>query len=333
MILEQGMQVKVCSFPDGEDPDSFAKAHDTQEIQTYLDDNAKDFISYKAELLSKSAKDDPIQKAEVTRDIINSIAKIPDLIKQEIYIKTCARIMDVSEEVLFSTLAQIKAKAERDNNRQTRNANQPTQNMEVVSKPSLAQTKVNPQDELERIIISLLLRYGNQKGEFEDFIFKENENGELILISEKSEELVFSKIYLELQEDEIEFANPKFKSIYDLICAQFSKQKAIDHNALLNQESNEINTEITSALLDNENHQYHRWEDKNIFVPSKEALDPKEVTQTILNLRRLLIKKKIEELSQSIKDNVHDTNIEVLSETLDYKKLEMLISNKIGRVM
>lgn len=331
MILEQGMQVKVCTFPDGEDPDSFAKAHDTHEIEDYLKENAKDFISYKAKLLSDSAKDNPSEKAEVTRDIINSIAKIPDLIQQELYVKTCSRIMEVSEEVLFSTLAQIKSKEEREHKRASRN--KPQEQMEVVSKPSTPQEKVNPQEELERIIISLLLRYGNQTGEFEDFVLKENDEGELILSAEKSEELVFNKIYLELQEDEIEFTNPKFKTIYELICAQFSKHALIDHKELLNATAEDISTEITSALLDNENHELHRWYDKNVFVQSKEELDPKEVTQTILNLRRLLIKQKIQGLSDSIKENIQDSHLEVLSETLDYKKLEMLISNKIGRVM
>jgi DNA primase len=203
----------------------------------------------------------------------------------------------------------------------------------VVSKPSTVQEKVDPQEELERIIISLLLRYGNQTGEFEDFLLKENDDGELILSSEKSEELVFNKIYVELQEDEIEFTNSNFKTIYNLICQQFSEEQLIDHSKLLNKTEGEVSTEITSALLDNENHQLHRWDDKNVFVQPKENLDPKEVTQTILNLRRLLIKKKIEGLSDSIKENIQDSHLEVLSETLDYKKLEMLISNKIGRVV
>ncbi len=332
MILEQGMQVKVCTFPEGEDPDSFAKANDEDDLKAYLDDHAKDFIQFKAKLLNDTARDDPAKKAEVTRDIINSIAKIPDPIQQELYVKTCSSIMQVSEEVLFSTLAQIKAKAERDQKRSQRQ--KPQEQMEVVTKPFQPQEKINPQDELERIIISLLLRYGNQQGEFEDFLLKENKDGELELTSEMTEENVFSKIYMELQEDEIEFTNPKFKTIYDLICKQFSEQEAIDYKQLMHQLADEeLVAEISSALLDNENHSLHRWKDKNIFVKPKEELDPKEVTQTILNLRRLLIKKKIEDLGQSIKAQTEDTHAEVLSETLDYKKLEMMISNKIGRVM
>ncbi|TKS57227.1 DNA primase [Mesohalobacter halotolerans] len=332
MILEQGMQVKVCTFPEGEDPDSFAKAHDQEDIETYLQEQSKDFIRYKAQLLNAAAQNDPSQKAEVTRDIINSIAKIPDLIQQELYVKTCADIMQVSEEVLFSTLAQIKSKQEKEA-RKNSNYRPQQKDMEVVSQPSVSEKKVNQQEELERIIISLLLRYGNQKTEFVDYLLKENEEGELELASEKNEEIVFHKIYMELQEDEIEFTNSKFKTIYELICKHYSNQQAIDLKILSAQTDQEINTEISSALLDNENHNLHRWEDKNIFIRPKEEIDPKEVTQTILNLRRLLIQKKIEELSQSIKDNTQESHVEVLTETKEYKKLEMLISDKIGRVM
>jgi DNA primase len=332
MILEQGMQVKVCTFPEGEDPDSFAKAHEEEDLRTYLSENAKDFIQFKARLLNDSAQDDPSQKAEVTRDIINSIAKIPDPIQQELYVKTCSDIMKVSEEVLFSTLAQIKAKAERDQRRSQRQ--RPQEQMEVVSKPPETQEKVDPQNELERIIISLLLRYGNQSGEFEEYVYKENEEGELVLTSETNKENVFNKIYMELQEDEIEFTNPKFKSIYELICKQYSEQEMIDYKQLMNAVTEEdLSNEISSALLDNENHTLHRWDSKHIYVSSKEELDPKEITQTILNFRRLLIKKKIEDLGESIKNQTEESHMEVLSETLDYKKLEMLISNKIGRVM
>lgn len=331
MILEQGMQVKVCSFPEGEDPDSFAKAHDQEEIEAFLNKNAKDFIQYKANLLNESAENDPSLKAEVTRDIIQSIAKIPDLIQQEIYVKTCADIMNISEEVLFSTLAQIIAKKDRDNRRQERQ--KPQERLEVVGKPKEPLKKIDPQDELEKIIISILLRYGNQKGEFEDYVLKENEEGELELISETNEEVVFNKIYMELQEDEIEFTNETFKRIYELILQQYAEAQTIDHNQLISKSEGEIQKEITSALLDNENHVLHRWDDKNIFVDGKDKLDPKEVTQTILNLRRLLIKKKIDDLSQSIKEEVTHSHTELLEETLEYKKLEMLISNKIGRVM
>ena len=110
LILEQGMNVKVCSFPEGEDPDSFAKNNALEDVERYLSENAKDFIQFKASLLMQEAANDPIKRADTVRDIVNSISKIPDRIQKEIYIQECAKIMTISENVLYSTLAQIEKK-------------------------------------------------------------------------------------------------------------------------------------------------------------------------------------------------------------------------------
>jgi DNA primase len=111
LILEQGMNVKVCVFPDGEDPDSFARKNSSEELQEYLNENATDFIEYKASLLLyQDAKNDPVKRAGLIQDMVSSIAKIPNQIQQEVYIQECSRIMDISEDVLFSTLSQMLAK-------------------------------------------------------------------------------------------------------------------------------------------------------------------------------------------------------------------------------
>ncbi len=111
LILEQGMNVKVCAFPEGEDPDSFAKKNSEEDIRLYLEANSKDFINYKASLLMEEAKNDPVKKASLIRDMVSSISKIPDNIQQEVYVQETSRIMDISEEVLFTTLAQLGGKS------------------------------------------------------------------------------------------------------------------------------------------------------------------------------------------------------------------------------
>ena len=100
LILEQGMNVKICTFPEGEDPDSFAKQNTLEELQAYLKENAKDFIAYKASLLMEEAQNDPVAKANLIRDMVTSISKVTDNIQREIYVRECSRIMDISEEVL-----------------------------------------------------------------------------------------------------------------------------------------------------------------------------------------------------------------------------------------
>ena len=107
MILEQGMNINIVLLPENEDPDSFAKNKNESEILNFLNENAVDFIEFKANILNKTLKNTPSEKAKVINDLIISISKIPDRIKQEIYIRHCSEIMNISEQTLFNVLSQI----------------------------------------------------------------------------------------------------------------------------------------------------------------------------------------------------------------------------------
>ncbi|MBZ9779029.1 DNA primase [Psychroflexus sp. CAK8W] len=327
LILEQGMNVKVCLFPEGEDPDSFAKANTLEDLQLYLDENAQDFIRFKASLLLKDAEKDPVKKAEVVRDIVNSISKIPDQITQEIYIQTCSNLLDVSEDVLFSTLAQILAKDRREAGRGDRR-----KTLEIVkeTKESTPVPKVDQQYVLERSLIQLLLRYGDQTAVFVDFDFDFEEDKHLEV---KREYVVFEKIFIELQEDEVEFSNPIFKELFDLIIETYVKDRTLKIDSFVNHLKPELAEEVTSILMEYEKNQLHDWKRQEIFVVDKSVLDPREVMETILNLRRFLIRKKVKELSEIIRDQKEDVDIELMRETMEYNGLEVLISNKLNRVL
>ena len=110
LILEQGMNVKVVQFSDGEDPDSFAKSHSDSELKEFLDTAAQDFINFKVSLLLEDTQNDPVKKAGLIRYIVTSISKIPDAIQREVYVQECSQIMEISERILFSELAQLIAK-------------------------------------------------------------------------------------------------------------------------------------------------------------------------------------------------------------------------------
>lgn len=327
LILEQGMNVKVCLFPEGEDPDSFAKANTLEDLQLYLDENAQDFIRFKASLLLKDAEKDPVKKAEVVRDIVNSISKIPDQITQEIYIQTCSNLLDVSEDVLFSTLAQILAKDRREAGRGDRR-----KTLEIVkeTKESTPVPKVDQQYVLERSLIQLLLRYGDQTAVFVDFDFDFEEDKHLEV---KREYVVFEKIFIELQEDEVEFSNSIFKELFDLIIETYVKDRTLKIDSFVNHLRPELAEEVTSILMEYEKNQLHDWKRQEIFVVDKSVLDPREVMETILNLRRFLIRKKVKELSEIIRDQKEDVDIELMRETMEYNGLEVLISNKLNRVL
>ena len=331
LILEEGMNVKVCTFPDGDDPDSFAKKTPLDELMAYLDNNAMDFIQFKASLLMKEAKNDPIKKAELIRDMVMSISKIPDRIKREVYIKECSRIMDISEEVLFNTLAQLVQKDIIDTGKKQK---QEQKSFEVLRNENAeVAIKVDVLYELERKIIEILLLYGNIEEDFEDFVFKANEEGELKEEKEVNKYRVFQRIYLSLQEDEVELATPIFKDIYNDLIQYFNENETFEIEQYLMRLSPELAQEVTTLLMDDEKVALHNWEAKQIYVKQKDKTISQYVSETILTMRWFLVNRIIEEIKSSLSQDIDSDNSESLSMAMDYSKLINNFSSKLGRVM
>lgn len=327
IILEQGMNVKICNLPEGEDPDSFAKDKNVEELSSYFLENSKDFITYKASLLIEGAKNDPIKKSETIRDMVASISKISDQIKKEIYIKECSSIMDISEEVLYSTLAQISKK-------QSSKLNKPTSRSEEsfkVVKNKNEKKSINVLYELEKKIIEILILYGDKTEDFEDLLLKENEAGELVLEPVVKTSKVFEKIYMDLQEDEMEFSNDDFKNIYYIIIENLNKGSNITVEMFANKVPVSIELEITNILMGEEKYRLHDWQRSNIFPKEKSKTIAQLVNDTILNLRCFLIDQKVNEFKNKTIDS--QENKSILDEVLNYSNLKMLLSRKLKRVI
>nr|WP_298794431.1 DNA primase [uncultured Allomuricauda sp.] len=328
LILEQGMNVKVCTFPEGEDPDSFAKNNTYEDLVLYLEENSKDFIQFKTSLLAKEAANDPIKRADTVRDIVNSISKIPDRIKKEIYIQECAKMMQISEEVLYNTLAQIDKKGFAD---AAKKLKQKRKAFEVVKNEQTVE-KVDVQYELERKIIEMLLLYGNQKQEFEDLVLKENEEGDLVLEPEVVEAKVYEKVYLDLQEDEIELTNEQFRVIYYKLIEDLNESEDFAVNSFLSNLDQEMVREVSSILMEEEKYTLDDWTRKDIYPKGKQHGVAQLVGETILTLRCNLIKNRILKLQKSTEDNNGD-NSEVLEEIVNYLQLNKLLNAKLNRVL
>jgi DNA primase len=335
LILEEGMNVKVCTFPEGDDPDSFAKKTPYDDLVVYLQENAKDFIQFKASLLMQDAKNDPIKKADIIRDMVNSISKIPDRIKREIYIQETSRIMDISEDVLFNTLAQIVKKDLQELGKKQKTSENSDQKAFEVHKNenTTVQSTVDIQFELEQKIIEILLIYGNHQEEFEDITLKNNENGELVETKELNQYKVFQRVFLSLQEDEIEFTNQKFKSIYNDLINYFNQNEDFEIELYLQQIPEEISNEVTSILMNDEREMLHNWETKHIYVKDKKQTISQYVTETILTLRWFLVNKIIDELKENVTSETDSDNSETLSSVMDYLGLTNVFSKKLGRVI
>ena len=329
LILEQGMNVKVCPFPEGEDPDSFARSNSEDELKEFLQENSYDFITYKASLLMDEAKNDPVKKAGLIRDMVNSIAKIPDNIQREVYLQECSRIMDINEDVLYATLAQLQ-------NKDAKASGKPKkQKMEVVKEESAPKVKVDHLYILERNIIKILLMYGNREEQFEDLLLKQNEDtGELILEPETQNSKVFEKIFLDLQEDEIAFSNEAFQNLYSLLINKLNSEGEFAVENIINELEEEQAREITDILMQEEQYELHSWDRHDIPVKEKESTVDQFVSQTILNLRRHLIDLKLKDLLENIRTaETEEERTDIKNEVMGFNKLRTLLSERLGRVM
>ena len=331
LILEQGMNVKVCTFPDGDDPDSFARKTAYEDLVLYLENNATDFIRFKASLLMQEAQNDPIKKAETIRDMVESISKIPDLIKREVYVRECATIMDISEQVLFSTLAQILKKDFYEGQKVERKQKAA---MQVVQTPEEAQKRtVNRLEILEYDLIKNLLLYGNRECIFTDTILVEEEDGTLKEQQIQQTLKVYEKIFLELQEDEIELANPDFKQIYQLLMSKLSENPNYDVNRIANELPIELSEKVSGMLLDDENNQLHDWSKRDIVPKAKDAHLDAIVSDIILNIRSLLVHHLIQSLTQQMAQANEEEKKELLENVMNYIQLQKLLAKRLNIVV
>ena len=331
LILEQGMNVKVCTFPDGEDPDSFARKTAYEDLIIYLEENATDFIRFKASLLMQESGNDPIKKAETIRDIVESISKIPDLIKQEVYVRECSSIMDISEEVLFSTLSQILKKEFYEGQKEQRKKRT---TLEVTrTKEEQAKSAINRLEILEHDLIKNLLLYGNKSCLFTDTILVADQTGMLHEKQIQQEMKVYEKIFLELQQDEIEFANPNFKTIYDLAISKYNENQDFIISKFINELPLELNKQVSRIIMEDENLQLHDWLRRDIVAQNKDAKIESVISDIILNIRALLVKNLISSSSERMQNLQEEAKKEILEEIINYIQLQKILAKRLNRVV
>ncbi|SHF95320.1 DNA primase [Flavobacterium johnsoniae] len=360
LILEEGMNVRVCAFPDGEDPDSFARKKSHDDLVAYLENNSKDFIQFKASILMGEAKNDPIKKADLIRDMVTSISKIPDRIQREVYIQECARIMEISEQVLVSTLAQLVQKDLAEANKKQKQEQKPFQVFrnppqntgfsggdpedprtgppdgyypEEPGYPQETAEKVDILYGFERKVIEILLLYGSVEEDFEDVFLKADEEGNVKEVSEKRRYKVYEKIYLSLQEDEVELSNALFQNIFSGLIDYYNQNETFSLDKYLMHLNPDFAQEVTNILMEDEKVTIHNWEGQNIFPKHKNVTIEQNVSDTIFSMRWFLVSKIIHDLKHSLISDPQEDNSELLMMVVDYSKLLNNFSKKLGRVV
>ena len=324
MILEEGLNVKICSFPDGEDPDSFVKKNKKDFMLDYVEKESKDFIDFKLDINSDFHNDED-KKVALIKNILKSISLIPDSLKQEIYIKKLSSILEIDEASLFRSFANIE------NSKSLKKSSRKFYGKKIVKVQNSKNENTSSYIyQLERQIISILLKYGAEEILFEDTRLSKDENGKVLETKKEIRSKVFEKIYLDLQQDEIEFTHSPFKDIYNKLINGFHNGTTLSIENFINDLDSSSSKIVSDILINDEKYQLHDWERKNIYVKKIGSELSQLVNETILNMRRFLIDKKIIELQEFQKE---DNKNDILEQVMSYYKLKKILSAKLNRVV
>lgn len=323
MILEEGMNVRIVVLPPDEDPDSFVQHNPIEVVRDYIDKNAKDFISFKTQLLLKDAANNPIKRAEVLKDIIGSISVIPDAIYRATYIKECSRLMEMPEQSLMNELnKQLRARFRKNNNIPEE---QYTATEEVKSEPQIQNVDTVPVGFYqEQELVKLLLMYGSKEVDIDGF--DENNNPVIYKVS------VASCIVDDLKNDDILFKDEIHKTIFDIFDNALDEETLPDEHFFVSHENPKI-VELAANLLSSP-YKLDNWEKHEIKVKKEEDVLSKMVLTSILRFKDMVIDQRRNDLARQIMEtqNVDDQML-LLVKKKKLDDLRMKINKELGIVV
>ncbi|MEQ9286490.1 MAG: DNA primase [Cyclobacteriaceae bacterium] len=317
MILEGGLNVKAVAFPEGEDPDSHAKNLGPEGFKTYLTENAKDFIAFKASVLVADGNHDPIKKAEAIREIVQSISLIPDPIKRTVYLQECGNLLDMEESVLIHELNKLLINRRRDAaNKEERAAHVDNSVDVLVEEKKERPNLTNVIAMQERDSIRILLNYG----------------AELIQGSEEQDLHVVD--YFLSESEDLEFETPVYKRILDLFKEKLVEGVIIDASYLLASPDNELR-KVAVDLMAEKYELSPLWKDKyKIMVPNERDVLKNATYTNILRLKFKIVRKLMQENMEKLKDSKDESETnELLTVQRNLKKYEMSIAEILGIVV
>lgn len=317
MILAQELNVKILPLPEGEDPDSFARKHSSSELSLYIKENATDFIKFKANLLLEEAKQDPVKKSELIREIIKSIALIPNMIQRELYIMETAKIMEIREDVLFKTLAQL-------NNKEEFNSPIIERKQELTIVPGNdKKIVINHLTVVEDEIIKLIMQFGDLEVELKD---DQNNNYKTTVIEE---------IVNQFDHNDLQLSNPFYQSILNDV------KNGLEDNELrsgtyFSRSTNPQITQLATQMMIDSHSISENWKLKQgISTKTIEDSISKDLFDVLLRFKALYIENEIKLLMDSIKDpEMNDAErSETLKKVMELTKIKMFFNSHLDRII
>ena len=321
MILQEGLNVRVVLFPEGEDPDSFAKNNSSADLTKYITDQAQDFIRFKTSVLLKEVGTDPIKRAELIKDIVASISIIPDQIKRSVYIKECSSLLDIQENALINeTNKLLRKKFSKNNNEE----------LPVVEDNYTSFSDEQKHDDegleiehWEKEVIRLLITYTNQILTLE--IIDENKSEKVLDIP--------SDFYIitNINDDELSFENSLYQKIFNEYIQFVDKNLIPTHKDFVNHEDNDVRMLANEILLPK--HLLAKWSEKGIYVTTEEMQIKKAVVNSLYKFKSAKLSQIITNLKESLKGISYEDSLIVLSQINKYEQVKMKLSAELGTVI
>lgn len=330
IILTEGLNVKAALLPEGEDPDSFSKTRDLDEIKEYFGESEQDFILFKTQLLADETAGDPIKKAGLVRNIIESVAKIPDSITRSVYVKECSSLLNISEKALISELNKIRVKKHKDEVRKESVKREGDYNRSTDLPPDFFEPKEEQVKSeyttfyQEKDILRLMLNYGLTIIEVDALDEDGNEIVEPVRLADFVTE--------EILGDDLEFENPLFKNTFEMYNQELFENEKNNPVMVLSSSQNTEVRELVADLVADKYH-LHNWTKQKIEVFSEDAKLFRAVRDSIYAFKARKINKMINETREelkAIKDNP-DHEITLLSTIieLDEVRRQLLLEQGI----
>ena len=330
LILEEGMNVRVLLFPDNDDPDSYSKKVSNEEFKSFIRENTKDFIAFKTELLSADTQNDPIKKAALIHDIVNSIALIPDAITRSVYVKDCSRILDIEEQTLLNELNKQRRK----NHDKKATAVTKTETSggeesfipDSTAKPSeqpLVEQKTRTEYQ-EREIIRLLLNYGTSPVPMKG----QDEEGNI----EEIEGTLADFLVIESEHEQYPFETEVYRRIMEEYVKHHHEGVALDYNYFIHHPEktmSEVAVDFVSIP-----YQLSNWDKHFIYVTveAQNILKAAQKASNALHLRRLEV--MINDVQAELRESKDvDEQLILIQKQKSLIEAKMEFSKRLGRVI
>ncbi len=323
LILEEGMNVKIVMFPEGEDPDLFVRNNRTADVIKFITGDANDFIKFKTRLLKDEAANDPVKKANLIRDIVETITLIPDAIFRTVYIKECSNILDIPEQTLMNELNKIlRRKFKKRSNIPEPEEIPPVTQYQHIQQVGLDDNKSEYQ---EKDVIRLLLNYG-----MDDIIFEEkDEENNIVNIPVKVARFIVN----DLKEDDIQFHNPVYQLIFEEYALALEKDYIPDDQYFINHTDENI-SHTAAHLLSSPYELSSNWIKNRIFVPIEKENLKYSMETSVLALKAKEIEHQISLNQQCIKETKNEEDILILlEEQKGLKIVSRQINSRLSRII